>query len=143
MRRSLILLLSFLCACSGPVRSTNVYESKAGKTAEAVVSSVETARLAVDAAARDKAYGRYLTQVLADADKDASAVAGTFGAIQPPDARADELRGTLDDLLTQATSTLADLRIAARRGDFVSVQRLAAPLPELSKKLGDFAEAHA
>jgi hypothetical protein len=135
MRRSWVAVLLLVGACTGPVRSSEVYESKAGQTAETAASAVQTALLAVDAAKGSKAFGRYLTQVLVQAEEDADAAQGTFAAIQPPDQRADELRGRLDDLLTQATGTLAELRIAARRG------RLA-DLPELAEELDDFAEAH-
>ncbi len=141
-RIAALLLVAIVCGCTGPVRSFNVYASKGGKTAKAVVSAVETARLAVSAAARDRAYGRYLGQVLAEAEKDATAAQGTFDAIQPPDRRTDRLREELDGLLTPTLSSLADLRIAARRGDLVDLPRLAAPLAGLSKRLDDFAQAH-
>jgi hypothetical protein len=145
MRRSwlAILLLLPLGACTGPVRSTNVYESKAGATAETAASAVETARLAVDAASQDRAFGRYLTQVLTEAEEDADAAQGTFDAIQPPDGRADELRDQLDGLLGQATDTLTELRIAARRGHTAGLAEPAAPLAELAAKLHAFAEAYA
>src|SRR5215212_1156947 len=52
------LLLLLLGACTGPVRSTSVYESKAGATAETVASAVETARLAAQAARDGDASGR-------------------------------------------------------------------------------------
>ena len=143
MRRSWLAILLLLGACTGPVRSTNVYESKAGATAETTVSAVETARLAGDAAGQDKTFGRYLAQVLAEAEEDADATQGTFDAIQPPDGRADELRGQLDELLGQATDTLAELRIAARRGDTAKLAEPAAPLAELAERLHAFAEAHA
>ena len=107
-----------------------------------VASAVETAALAVDAADGGKAYGRYLTQVLAEAEEDADAAQGTFDAIQPPDRRADELRSRLDELLSQATDTLAELRIAARRGRFAELPKLAEPLPGVAEELDDFAEAH-
>ena len=94
-----------------------------------VASAVSTALLAVDAANGDRAYGRYLTQVLVEAEEDAGAAQGTFDGIQPPDRHADELRARLDDLLTEATDTLADLRIAARRGRFAELPELARPLP--------------
>jgi hypothetical protein len=144
MRRSwLAILLVLLGACMGPVRSTNVYASKAGATAAAVASAVETARLAVDAAGQDKAFGRYLAQLLAEAERDATSAQGTFDAIQPPDGHADELRDQLDGLLGQATDTLAELRIAARRGHTAELAEPGAPLAELAGKLHAFAEAHA
>src|SRR5919204_5763909 len=127
MRRSWVTvpLLVAVAACTGPVRSTGVYEAKAGQTAEVVASAVETARLAADAGGNGKAFGRYLTQVLVEAERDAGAAQGTFDAIQPPDHRADRLRDRLDELLTEATSTLAELRIAARRGRIAELPALA------------------
>ena len=143
MRRSWVVAVMLLVGgCTGPVRSSPVYESKAGQTAEVVASAVQTALLAVDAAKDGKAYGRYLTQVLVEAEEDAGAAQGTFDGIQPPDDRADELRSQLDDLLTEATDTLGDLRIAARRGRFAELPELARPLPEVAAKLDAFAEAH-
>ena len=99
--------------------------------------------LAVDAAKDGKAPGRYLTQLLAEAEEEAGAAQGTFDAIQPPDGRADELRGRLDELLAEATDTLAELRIAARRGRLAELGELAAPLAKVAEGLHAFAEAHA
>jgi hypothetical protein len=144
MRRSWVAVLVLgVAACTGPVRSYGVYESKAGRTAETVVGAVETARLAVDAGGSGKAYGRYLAQVLTDAEEDAGAAQGVFDGIQPPDGRADRLRDRLDQLLTEATSTLAELRIAARRGRTAELPELAAPLGKVAEQLHAFAEAHA
>jgi hypothetical protein len=142
MRRSWLAILLLLGACTGPVRSDSVYEAKAGQTAEAVASAVETAGLAVDAAREGKAHGRYLTQVLVEAEEDAGAAQGTFAGIQPPGRGADELRDRLEELLSEATETLAGLRIAARRGQLAELPELAAPLTEVAAKLHAFAEAH-
>ena len=142
MRRSWVAVLLLVGACTGPVRSSDVYESKAGQTAATAASAVQTAALAVDAAKGNKAFGRYLTQLLVEAEEDAGSAQGTFDGIQPPDQRADELRSRLDELLTEATGTLADLRIAARRGRFAELPELAKPLPGVAAKLDDFAKAH-
>src|SRR4029450_5445527 len=132
MRRSwMALLLLLLGACTGPVRSTSVYESKAGATAETVASAVETARLAVDAAGQDKAFGRYLAEVLAEAEEAGAAPRGPSDPTQPPAGRADELRDHLDELLSRASDTLTELRIAARRG---GTAELAGPAAALAQR---------
>ena len=143
MRRSWLAILLLVGACTGPVRSVNVYESKAGQTAATAASAVQTAALAVDAAKGDKAFGRYLTQVLVEAEEDAGSAQGVFDGIQPPDRQADELRDRLDELLTEATGTLAELRIAARRGELAELPELAAPLTKVADQLHAFAEEHA
>src|SRR5829696_3348665 len=143
MRRSWVAVLLLVGACTGPVRSSEVYESKAGQTAETAASAVQTALLAVDAAKGSKAFGRYLTQVLVEAEEDAGSAQGVFDGIQPPDRQADELRDRLDELLTEATGALADLRIAARRGELAELPELAAPLTKVAGQLHAFAEEHA
>jgi hypothetical protein len=53
MRRATVMVvgaLLLLGACTGPVRSVEVYESKAGQTAEVVASAVQTVLLVVAAA---------------------------------------------------------------------------------------------
>jgi len=137
-----VVVLLLAGACTGPVRSSQVYESKAGQTAATAASAVQTALLATEAARGDKAYGRYLTQVLVEAEEDAGSAQGTFDGLQPPDQRADQLRSRLDNLLDQATVTLADLRIAARRGRFAELPELAKPLPKVAGQLDDFAKAY-
>ena len=135
-------MLLLLGACTGPVRSSGVYASKAGQTAEVVASAVQTADLAVEAAERDRVFGRSLTQLLVEAEEDATSAQGTFDAIQPPDQRADELRSQLDELVSPATEVLANLRIAARRGRVAELPELARSLPGLAEDLSAFAEAH-
>jgi alkanesulfonate monooxygenase SsuD/methylene tetrahydromethanopterin reductase-like flavin-dependent oxidoreductase (luciferase family) len=142
MRRALAVTLLALTACVGPARSFGSYEGKAGATADDMRAAVGTASLAAELAGRDRAFAPYLSVVLADAEEDASAVQGAFDSIQPPDTRSDRLRGRLDAMLSQAVSTLGQLRIAARRGKLGLLPDLARALPALSARLDAFAEAH-
>jgi len=131
-----------LAACVGPAPSAGSYEGKAGVTAEDMRSVVETARSGVALTMSHKAFAPYVSEVLHYAEDDVSSIQGAFDSIQPPDDRSDQLRTTLDDLLSSAVSTLSDLRIAARRGDFAKVAQLAGPLPKLSRELERFTEHH-
>jgi hypothetical protein len=137
-----LAVLAGAAGCTGLVRSDRVYASKAAATAEAAGSAVQTAQLAVQEAAAGRLPDRPLAQTLSEASRDAGDVQATFDAIQPPDGRADTLRRQLDGLLIPAVSVLADLRIAARRGDVAELPRLAAPLRELGDKLQRFQAAH-
>jgi hypothetical protein len=126
----------------GPARTFHDYELKAESTAKATRSSVETARLAVQVATRGDAFPPFVSVLLSEADRDAANAQGTFEGIQPPDARADALRNRLGRLLQRTGDVLSRLRITARRADLERLERQAAPLPDLSRRLDHFAKAH-
>ncbi len=138
VRRALVGLLSavVLGACVGPARTSDAYAGKASTSLHDTRSAVETARLAVDAAAGGRATGPYLSVLLADAEEQASSVQSTFASIQPPNREADQVRDDVDALLTEAVSALADLRIAARRGDTAGITEKGPALEDLSRRLG-------
>jgi hypothetical protein len=130
-----LLLVLLLTGCVSPSRTDRDYELKAGNTAKAAASSVATAVLGAEAARRHKATGNYLSVLIGGAEKDALSVQSTFDSIQPPDAAADRLRGTVDDLLSSATTGLTEMRIVCRRGELDKLpalaDRLRATLDEL------------
>jgi hypothetical protein len=135
-----------LGACSphpvGPARTYASYEAKATTTAESARSAVETVRLAATAGAEGKGTGPFLGQVVSDQEEALAGVQGTFGSIQPPDGRADELRSTLDELLTSALGHVVDVRVAIRRGQLAGLDEVAAPLRDDADRLRAFVEAH-
>jgi hypothetical protein len=126
----------------GPARTFGKYEGKAATTAERAVSAIQTARLMADAASRGNAFGPYTGMVVSDAEETVSGLSGTFGSIQPPDARADRLRDELEQLLADALDHVTAVRVAARRGRLRELKTIAAPLDQDAKRLGDFAEVH-
>jgi ABC-type transporter Mla subunit MlaD len=138
-----LVALAVLPACVGPALWYDAYEGKAGATAAQMQSTVETARFVALVASRGKALSAYAGVALSDAERDASAIEGAFDSIQPPSPKADQLRDQLDQLLAKASSTISDMRIAARRDQLGSLQDIAAPLQEISDQLEKFAEAHA
>ena len=128
--------------CVGPSRTEDDFARKAANTAEAAESAVNTARLAVRTAARDRAFGPFLSVTLRNAEEDADAAQQSFDAVQPPSDAADQLRAALDQLLDDAAATLTDLRIAVRRGELDKLTTIASPLDGLAQHLADFQVAH-
>jgi hypothetical protein len=133
---------AMLSSCVAPARSFGAYEGKAATTAEDALSAVETARLAVGAAAKRDAFAPYLSVVLGEAEDAASSVQGTFDSVQPPDSRSDQLRQDLDDRLQAAVSVLSDLRIAVRRGEARELPSRLEDLTKAADALRAFHEAH-
>ena len=141
----LLVLLMATTACVQtvmPARTFDDYEHKAKDTAEATLSSVQTARLAARVGARGDAFGPYVSVVLSESETGAAHASSVFASVQPPDDHADRLRARLSRTLGRAEDHLARLRIAARRGELDRLDRLAAPLAPLSRRLERFIARH-
>jgi hypothetical protein len=126
----------------GPARTFDDYEHKAKDTAESVVSSLGTARLAASLAPRGRLYGPYVSVLLSEADEAVAHARQTFEGVQPPDHHSDVLRRRLGRLLDRASTHVQSLRIAARRGELSSLDRRARPLPALIERLDRFVDRH-
>ena len=141
----LFVLACGAVACVQPVtpaRTFDDYEHKAKDTAESTLSSVETARLAARVASRGDAFGPYVSVVLSESERGAAHASSVFGSVQPPDDHADRLRARLTPMLNRSEDHLAQLRIAARRGELDRLRRLARPLGPLSSRLERFVARH-
>jgi hypothetical protein len=133
-------VLALATACVSPSRTDRDYELKAGNSAKAVASSVSTALLGVKAAEEHKATGPYLSVLLGRAEEDASSVQSQFDSVQPPSENADAMRDKLDELLSAAVDTLADLRITVRRGELDQLADVAEPLHKVLEELTALSE---
>ncbi|HEX8093729.1 hypothetical protein [Jatrophihabitans sp.] len=125
----------------GPAPTTASYRGKAGHTAEDALSELETARLAVETAERGNMLHTSLEVLLSEAEDAYSSIQATFDSIQPPDSpEADRIRDRLDKILSAGSDGLAQLRIAARRGDAAEANSTSAGLGAVSQSLRDFSD---
>jgi hypothetical protein len=138
-------LLAVLAAgCVGPARTLTAYEAKAGQAATEALSHLRTALLAVRTGRDGRLLATYQETVLVDAEEGIGSVATSFDSIQPPDDPAsDELRGELDELLSAGSDGVAQLRIAARRGDTAALDATVRELTPVAERLEAFGEEHA
>ena len=144
MRRAVALLFAALltAGCVGPSRTDADFELKAGNTAKAVRSALQSALLAADGAGEGKLTSNYVSVVLGEAELDASTAQATFESYQPPSAAADELRNDVNDLLGEAIDGLVALRITARRGQLDRLPRIAERLKPLATALEQVQEKY-
>lgn len=124
--------------CVSPSRTDDDYRHKAANTAQTVASSLQSARLAVKAAADGRTFGPYLSRVLADVEEDADGAQASFDVVQPPSENADATHLELSGLLSDALDTLRALRVLARRGDLPKLRDAAQSLGDLADKLDAF-----
>jgi hypothetical protein len=129
--------------CAGPSFSYGDYEKKAAQTAKAADSEVQTARLAARAGADGRVTRPYLDVVLTGSETTLGDIQTSFGGVQPPDRRSDQLRDEVGTLLSDASDVLAALRIEVRRGHIDALPKVAAPLAALHEKLTAITEEHA
>jgi hypothetical protein len=143
---TLAAALAALAGCTphpvGPARTSASFEGKAVTTAESALSAVESVRLAARTGSEGHGFGPYLSVLVSEQEELLAGVQGTFDSIQPPGEGADELRSELDDLLRGALAPVADVRIAARRGELAGLAEAAAPLGDDSEALDRFIEEH-
>ncbi|GAA2581118.1 hypothetical protein SMC26_21190 [Actinomadura fulvescens] len=132
----------WLSGCAGPSRTDADFTAKAANTAEAALSSVRTARIAAEAAAKGKAPSRYLPVVFSDQETALTSVQSTFDSVQPPSSAADGVRDRLDELLVAAIDQVARLRIESRRGGFMPDRRTLDGLTAVGDALDRFAAEH-
>jgi hypothetical protein len=135
-----VLVLLLLTACVSSSRTDRDYELKAGSSAKAVASAVGTALLGARAADEGKAFGPYLSVLLAGAEADAASVQSQFDSVQPPSEKADRLRDQLDEQLDAALDVLEELRIMVRRGELDQLAKIAEPLKKVHAELERLAE---
>jgi hypothetical protein len=113
----------------GPARTAESFEAKAGTTADAALSAVETVRLLAQAASDGNAFGSYVSIAVSEQEDALGGLRGTFLSIQPPPGREiDDLRDELSALLTSAFNHVGEVRIEARRGTLGDLDSIAAPL---------------
>lgn len=124
-----------LAACAAPVPGYGAYRHAALQTAMAMGSDLASGQLAAQLGLRGKSFSAFTDGNVTDAENDASSVDSTFSSRQPPDARSDALRQTMDQALSDATSALTDLRVAVRMDDRAQVRKA---LAEVSKSLKTF-----
>ncbi len=150
MRRLVVVLIGLAIGSalyfglkpSTPARTFDAFELKAKDTAESALSSVETARLVAHAGTDGKGFGPYVSVMLSEAETALGRAQTTFAGYQPPDDHADHVRSRLDGLLGDASDHVADLRIAARRGELERLDRLAKPLRSVAAQLRRFLAVH-
>ena len=120
----------------GPARTEEDYALKASGTAAAVLSAMGTASLVVDGVAAADLFAPYVAVMLSESEVAAAGAQSTFEGIQPPPGRASAaLRTRLGDLVDRCVDRLADLRIAARRGDLARVAEQGDALDRLTREL--------
>ena len=143
-RRLLVACIALVAttSCVGSSRTKHDYDLKAANTAQAVASAVGTAQAAVKGAAARRIPATYLSVLLNNTAKDASATQATFDSVQPPGEPSDKVREELDQIVSAAISTLVDLRTAVRRGEIDKLADIGTPLATLHDKLDAFEKAH-
>ena len=125
-----------------PARTFTKYEGKAVTTAESAQSAVETVILGAGAASRGNSYGPFVSVLISEQEESLSGVQGTFDSVQPPNGQSDDLRDELDELLSTALGHVADVRVAARRGQLHDLKNIAAPLVDDADALAAFIDEH-
>jgi hypothetical protein len=137
-----VALVAAATACTLPARSYDAFKGKAVESATMAQNATQTTLLVAHAASAGKLTAAYASVAVSNAETDANGAQSSFLAIQPPDGRSQKLRSQLGDILSDATSAIADVRIAARRGQLSRLEQIAKPLRGITARLDAFEQAN-
>jgi len=137
---AVVLLVGCTTHRVGPARTYDDFERKARTTAEDSLSAVETVRLLAEVSASGDAFGPYLSVSVSEQEDTLAGIEGDFASIQPPGPRSDALRDELTPILDAASTHVADVRVAIRRGNLRAADSVAAPLSADADALRTFLE---
>ena len=129
-----LVVLASLWYVQAPPRSAGAYRERAVMTTETLRSQVQTARIWLRALADDKSTRPAATVGFREAEEDAHKAASAFERYDPPTGT-DALRARVTSLAGEVTDCLAQVRIAAHRGEWRQLQQRRDPLAELSRRL--------
>jgi hypothetical protein len=121
-----------------PARTRDDFAHKSKDTAESVLSSVQTARLAARVGSGKDAFGPYVSVLLSESEDAVAKAQDSFDRIQPPDAWSDATRTRLGRLIVRSGDLVSQLRITARRGELDRLERQARALRPVAARLSRF-----
>ena len=137
MRRSLfavVLAAVVTAGCVGPTLDSHEYREAAIASLERARDRVDAARLTADAAGRGRAPGPLVATTIGELEHATAYAEEAFATRQPPPG-SDAVRTDALPLLREASSLLAEVRIAAFRGDLATVGHRTDDLDELARRL--------
>lgn len=141
-RLSAVTLIVAVGACVSPTRSYDQFEDKLAVGAETALSAVATTRKTVNLALEQGAFAPYLSVLAEDAEEEISEVDSEVAAIQPPDARSDQLREALGSILGPAADAIERTRILLKREELDALDSLRGPLGQSIERLERFLREH-
>jgi len=129
-----------LTACAPGTPDEDSWRGDATRAVGDVASAVQTVRVGLDLARRDRVPHAYLQTVVVEAETNGGMSAQTLSAVQPP--RVERRRASdVSDLLQQATDLLTATRIAVVDGDEAAYADLRRRLAEVADELSTLEDA--
>lgn len=137
-RHLLAVVLAALVAagCVGPTLDPHEYREAAVDSLEHARDRLDAARLTAEAAGRGRVPAPMVATTIGELEHAAAYVQDAFATRQPPPGT-DIVRSQTLPLLHDASSLLAEVRIAAFRGDLVAVGDRADDIGDLARRLED------
>lgn len=121
-------------ACVGPALRDDDYRRKAVASLEQVAATVAGVKIALDASIDDRSFPT-ATAVNVRRHEDTVAWAHTAFATRQPPPGTDRIRAAVVPVLAEASSIMADVRIAANRTDREELREQRRRLDELTRRV--------
>jgi len=119
----------------GPVTTAGGYREKASSTIEAVLGSVETARIVGEAEIEGKTFTSFTHQVVDDAFGPVRTAQDTFETVAPPDDEARQLQPKVLDALERSRRSLVAVATALDSTNLDAISRAVDQLRPCAEEL--------
>ena len=129
------LLLVGPGACVAPSADSGSFEANAEAALSSAVSEARTAALVIQARLDGNVTNHYADTVVTDGEMALGPIEDSFGDVDPPDPRDDELRDQVMSLLGDTSDAFAAARIAVRRDDASRMRATSSELAELADRM--------
>ena len=129
------LLVVPLGACVAPSADSGSFEANAEAALSSAVSEARTAALVLQARLDGNVTNHYADTVVTDGEMALGPIEDSFGDVDPPDPRDDDLRDQVMSMLGDTSDAFAAARIAVRRDDAGQMRATASELAELADQM--------
>jgi hypothetical protein len=133
-----VVLSGMLVGCDAPSPDAGAYLQNADSALSSAVSEARTAAVVLANSLSDNTTTSYANTAITDSESAIGPIEDSFGNVDPPDARSDELRDQVMSMLGDTADACASARIAVRRGDREEMRATAAALRTLADRMERF-----
>jgi hypothetical protein len=136
-----LMALVAVSGCVAPTTDSGAYRQNAAAAIRSALGEARTGALAVQARLDAKVTNAYVDTVVTQSESALGPIEDSFGSVDPPSRRDDDLRDHVGTMLSDTADALSTARIAVRREDRAGMRASVRELARLGDQLDQAQQA--